>query len=195
APLDVGELIESVPESLALHLPSLRYCLIDEKRLPLDMLESLRDNVVAGIARVEQDHGAAHLMQMVERFARWLESPEQNALRRDVLAWLSKVVLPARVPGAEVPELRDLEEFKTYLEVKMQPWTEQWRDEGREEGRREGERLGNELFLRLMTGKFGSLDTATVRRIQAADTDQLLDWSSRLLASATIDEVFAGAEP
>ncbi|MEM7582465.1 MAG: Rpn family recombination-promoting nuclease/putative transposase [Acidobacteriota bacterium] len=260
APLEVRELIETVPESLAAHLPSLRYGLIDEKRLPLEMLEQLVDNVVAGIARVEQDHGVAHLTQMVENFARWLESPDQRELRRDVLAWLSKVVLPARVPGTEVPELQDLEEFRTYLEVKMQPWTEQWAAQGREEGlrlgteqgreeglrlgteqgreeglrlgaeqgREEGLRLGTEqgreeglrlgaeqgreeglrlgaergrlegersLFRRLLQTKFGSAGEAIDRRIDSADSDQLIDWSSRLLAAETIDDVFTGSEP
>ncbi|MEM7583344.1 MAG: Rpn family recombination-promoting nuclease/putative transposase [Acidobacteriota bacterium] len=203
APLEVQDLIEPVPESLASHLPSLRYCLIDEKRLPLEMLEALQGNIVAGIARVEQDHGAAQLAQMVENFARWLESPEQRELRRDVLAWLSKVVLPARIPGTEVPELRDLEEFKTYLEVKMQPWTEQWREEGirlgTERGREEGFRLGRlegerAFFRRLLKTKFGALDARAEQHIRVADSDQLLAWSSRLFAAKTLDEVFTDAE-
>ncbi|MEM7582203.1 MAG: Rpn family recombination-promoting nuclease/putative transposase [Acidobacteriota bacterium] len=215
APLEVRDLIETVPEGLAAHLPSLSYCLIDEKRLPLELLESLLDNIVAGIARVEQDHGAAHLSRMVANFARWLESPEHSELRRDVLAWLSKVVLPARIPGAEVPELKDLEEFRTYLEVKMQPWTDQWRDEGirlgteqgREEGirlgtergRREGERTGKlkgerELLRRLLQTRFGRLDDAVDQRIQKADSEQLLTWSTRLLAATAIDDIFSRAK-
>ncbi len=195
APLDVKDLIETVPEGFATHLPSMRYCLIDEKRLPIEELESLQDNVVAGIARVEQDHGPAYLSQMVGQFAQWLHAPDQSALRRDVLAWLVEVVLPARAAGTEVPELGDLEEFQTYLEVNMQSWTEQWKAEGRKEGRQEGRFDGEvALFRRLFQHKFDATGAAVEERIQSANTEQLFEWSKNLLTARTVEDVFGRIE-
>ncbi|MEM7585758.1 MAG: Rpn family recombination-promoting nuclease/putative transposase [Acidobacteriota bacterium] len=144
APLCVEELIEPVPELLKPRLPSMHYCLVDEKRLTLETLEGLFENVVAGIARVEQDHGPEYLRAMVGNFAQWLDRPEHRDLRLDVLAWLSKVVLPARSRGVKIPELHSFAEFKTYLEVNMQTWDEQWAAKGREEGLQIGLRQGRQ---------------------------------------------------
>ncbi|MEM7588125.1 MAG: Rpn family recombination-promoting nuclease/putative transposase [Acidobacteriota bacterium] len=223
APLGIEELIEPVPESLRPHLPSMRYFLVDEKRLPLETLEDLLENTVAGIARIEQNHGPEYLRTMVEHFAQWLDHPEHRDLRRDMLAWLSKVVLPARSPGAEVPELQNFAEFRTYLEDTMQTWNERWvaegreeglrmglqqgrregrqegRREGRQEGRREGARIGRAegegtMFRRLFQRKFGRLDGDSEQRIRSADGDQLLRWAERLLTAETPEEVFKPAE-
>ncbi|MEM7585612.1 MAG: Rpn family recombination-promoting nuclease/putative transposase [Acidobacteriota bacterium] len=211
ASLEVEQLIEPVPESLRPYLPSMRYCLVDEKRLPLETLESLIENVVAGIARVEQDHGPEYLRTMVEQFAQWLDRPEHRNLRRDVLAWLSKVVLPVRSRGIEIPELQNFAEFKTYLEVNMGTWDEQWAAKGREEGlrlghqqgleqglrkgRKEGALLGElngerNLFRRLLSRKFHSLDATIEERIRSASTEQLIGWAENLSTADTIDEVF-----
>ncbi|MEM7582057.1 MAG: Rpn family recombination-promoting nuclease/putative transposase [Acidobacteriota bacterium] len=198
APLEVSELIQEVPASFADHRPSLRYWLIDEKRLPLADLENLLDNVVAGIARTEQDHGAEDLVQMVGRFNAWLDRPQHRDLRRDIVAWLSKVVFPARLPGVDIPELEDLDEFQTYVEVKMQTWPEQWEAKGRElglaEGERKGRREGESVVLRrLLHLKFGSLEAEVDARISSADSRQLLSWAERVLTARTLDDVFGGA--
>ncbi len=209
APLEVSELIESVPASFAKHVPSMRYCLIDEKRWSLENLEALLDNVVAGIARVEQSQNPDELVSMVSRFNKWLDQPDQSTLRRDILAWLSKVVFPARLPDVDIPEIDNLDEFQTYVEVEMQTWPEQWKAEGVEEGLRRGRREGVELghrqglrkgrvvgeatiLRRQMELKFGSVDESSEKRISTASADQLLAWAERLLTAETLDDVFGG---
>ncbi|MEM7585288.1 MAG: Rpn family recombination-promoting nuclease/putative transposase [Acidobacteriota bacterium] len=200
APLEVSALIERMPENLEPYLPAMRYWLIDEKRLHLAELEELADNMVAGIARVEQNHGTAYLSEMVAELARWLDGPEQKDLRRDVVAWLSKVILPAQVPGAAVPELGRLAEFQTYLEANMQTWSEKWKAEGLEEGLRLGREEGAQkgrvegeaaILERLLRRKFGAMDDSIRGRLRSADSTQLLRWAENVLAAETLADVFA----
>lgn len=212
APLEMSELIESVPASFARHVPSMSMCLIDEKRWSLEDLEALLDNVVAGLARIDKGQGPEDLAAMVRRFNRWLDQPDQRALRRDILAWLTKVVFPARLPDETIPELGDLDEFQTYVETKMQTWPEQWKAEGREEGlrlgRQEGVELGRQegvelglrqgqlageaaILRRQLEFKFGTVSATSEAHIATASADQLLAWAERLLTAETVDDVFS----
>ncbi len=198
APLEMSELIESVPASFAKYVPSMRYCLIDEKRWPLEDLEALLDNVVAGISRVEKS--LDDLVSMVSRFNEWLDQPGQSTLRRDILAWLTKVVFPTQLPSIDIPELSDLDEFQTYVEVEMQTWPEQWNAEGREEGFRlglqEGIELGRQIaggvaiLRRMMERKFGGVSERVEKHFSTASADQLLVWADRLLDAETVDDIF-----
>ncbi len=168
----------------------MRYYLIDVKRWPLAELEKLRGNVVAGIARVEQDHGVAYLLRVVRELRTWLSQPRYRALRSDLATWLTKVVFPARAPDIEIPELRNLDEFQTYLETNMQTWPEQWEAKGRQEGRQEGEAA---VLLRQITLKFGPPTRMLETRIKSAEPDQILGWAERVLAAETVEDVFGNA--
>ena len=137
-------------------------------------------------------------------FHEWLDRPEQGALRRDLLAWLSKTVFPMRAPGLDVPELRNLYEFKTYLEKNMQTWPEQWeakglekgirqgreegvrlgRKEGRKEGRREGEAT---VLLRQLGLKFGPPDEEVQERVGSADPERILGWAESSVRGLAIE--------
>ena len=62
-------------------------------------------------------------------------------------------------------------------------------EKGLEKGMREGLQKGQqEVLLRLMTRKFGTLTTAQRRRIQRADGETLLRWSEQVLFAATAEE-------
>jgi hypothetical protein len=50
------------------------------------------------------------------------------SLRRAFAVWLKKVLLPARLPGVELPELADLNEVNTMLAERVMEWTRQWYD-------------------------------------------------------------------
>jgi predicted transposase YdaD len=59
-------------------------------------------------------------------------------------------------------------------------------------GRAEGEINGRaQLLLQLLAQRFGKLPSATRARIGAGTLAQLERWASRLLAAATLDDVFA----
>ncbi len=191
APLDVADLIESAPESLAKYRPSMRYCLIDVKRCPLAELEKLRGNVAAGIVRAAQDHGIEYLLRVVRELKTWLKHRRYRALRDDLTTWLTKTVFAARAPDIDVPELSDLDEVETYLETNMQTWPEQWEARGRKEGVRVGRKEGEAaVLLRQITLKFGPPKRTLETRIKSADSDQLLEWAERVLGAETLDDIF-----
>lgn len=62
------------------------------------------------------------------------------------------------------------------------------RAEGKAEGRAEGKA---EVLLQILAQRFGKLPSAARARIGAATMPELERWTSRLLAAATLDDVFA----
>ena len=192
APLDVAELIEWVPASFEPYRPSLRYSLIDEKRWPLDGLRGV-ENVAARIFELARRPGPEKLSRIIDACREGLR--DDSALRRDLTAYLSKVVLPDLMPGIELPELTDLDEFK-HVEVEVQTWNELFYDKGKTEGYDEGKTEGlvegeARVVLRLLERKFGPLDETALSRIRSATADQLLEWADRVLRADKLDEVFA----
>jgi hypothetical protein len=45
------------------------------------------------------------------------------------------------------------------------------------------------ILVRQLTSRFGQLSAKTVRRIEAADADTLLEWSERVLTAKALGEV------
>jgi len=67
---------------------------------------------------------------------------------------------------------------------------EQGVQQGIQQGVRQGVQQGEaKILVRLLTSRFGQLPAETVRRIEAADADTLLEWSDRVLTAQTLDEV------
>ncbi len=102
------ELIE-VPGGLERYRPRLRYCLVDEGRIATVELESLR-NLTAALFRLEKSRGPEEIERVLVALIEWLHEPEMAELRRAFVIWLREVLLPGRVPGAEIPQMADLEE-------------------------------------------------------------------------------------
>jgi hypothetical protein len=49
-----------------------------------------------------------------------LETP---ALRRAFVVWLKRVLLPARVPGTDIPNVIELQEMQAMLAERVKTWT------------------------------------------------------------------------
>jgi hypothetical protein len=63
---------------------------------------------------------------------------------------------------------------------------------GRQEGRKEGRKEGlATMLVGQLTLKFRPLDETQRQRIQKADPDTLLEWSTRVLNAATLNDIFA----
>ncbi len=81
------------------------------------------------------------------------------------------------------------------LAERVKEWTREWKQEGWQEGRQEGWQEGKQeglatILIHLMRLKFGELDQQTLRRVHAADAEQLLVWSERILSANSIEEIF-----
>src|SRR3954453_9424289 len=93
-----------------------------------------------GAAVAEHDHGYKILFshtEMVEDLFRDFvqkRKSEREELRRAFVTYLMKYLLPARMPGIELPEVADLQEVQSMLAEHALEWTHQWKQEGLKEG-------------------------------------------------------------
>jgi len=172
---DLADLIETVPGGLERYRPGLRYCLLDEMRVADSELESLR-NLAAALFRLEKGGSPQSVERVITALIEWLREPEMVELRRSFTAWLTRVLLPTRMPGADVPKVRDLQEVRSMLTERVKEWTVQWKQEGLEEGRKlgiqEGRQEGRQEGLQegLQEGQERALDKA--RRALARDLER-----------------------
>jgi len=197
---EVSELIEEIPGGLARYRPQMRYCLLDAMRMADSELESLR-NVAAALFRLEKSRGPDDIQRVVIALLEWLQGPEFAELRRSFAGYLLKNLLPARMPGVEIPEIAELEEVKSMLAERVTEWTQQWKQEGLEEGRQEGFQKGHEDSLREARGvllqdlehRFGPLPEEVRRRIETiASIRELTELSIRAGAAASLAVLAAG---
>jgi hypothetical protein len=168
--------------------PGEGYRLIDIRRDPLPAEEG---NLVVLLCQLERGQTAEALTEPVEKLARLLAGPEVADLRRAFLTFLKYSLLPARFPTAPIPAILDLEEVKPMLRETVKGWTREWLEEGKKEGLKEGRREGEvRLLVRQLELKFGPLSPRDRERIDATDSDRLLDWGERILTARSLDEVF-----
>lgn len=113
---------------------------------------------MAGVFQLEQSAGLAEIRRIIDTLIEILDDPELRELRRDMATWLRRAVLPARLPGIEVPELRDLQEARIMLAERAATWPQQWMAEGMAEGYEKGHGSGlRDALTELSVEKFGSV--------------------------------------
>lgn len=191
AALDVRALVEPVPGGLDLYRPQCRYLLLDEHRIAQSELPSLR-NLAAALFRLEQSRSLEQVRQVTAALLEWLRDPEQAGLRRAFGIWLSKVLLPARLPGVTVPEVMDLKEVNSMVSEHVLDWTLEWRQEGREEGRVEGRVEGLQearaAFLEQIEQRFGTAPVAIRQRVEAMNSiREIMQAAVRVAAAPSLD--------
>jgi hypothetical protein len=162
APLELADLIQPCPPALEAYCPRLRYLLIDESRYDEADLATRR-NLVAALFRLELSRGPETVRTVIAALGDWLADSEQRELRHSFVVWLREAYITSRLPGVSLPELADLEEIRTMLNERIEPWTEQWRQEGLAQGLEQGLERGLEqglqserrLLVRLIRRRFG----------------------------------------
>ena len=195
---ELADLIETVPGGLEQYRPSLRYCLLDETRIADSELESLR-NLAAALFRLEKSRDLEDILRVLAALIEWLREPEMAELRRSFTAWLRGVLLPARMPGAVIPEVADLQEVKSMLAERVKEWTHQWKQEGRLEGLREGQDHALEkaraVLLRDLEKRFGPLPKSILQRVEAvASIEELTELTLRAGAASSLTVLADGQE-
>ena len=193
-----AELIEALPGGLVDYRPDLRYLLIDENRYAGQALP-VTENLAAALFQLENSQVPEELRAMVKTLNHWLYAPEQASLRRAFTVWLKKVLLPARLPGVDMPELADLNEVNTMLAERVMEWTRQWKaqgvqegiEKGREEGREEGRKTGETALLtKMLELKYGPLPQWAQDKIAQANAATIEQWAANLLSAQTLEAVF-----
>jgi predicted transposase YdaD len=204
APLDMADLIDTVPGGLEQYRPQLRYCLLDEMRIASSELEPLK-NLAAALFRLERSRGPEEVQAVVAALLEWLRAPEQSSLRRAFVVWFSEVFLPARLPGVKVPKVFELQEVYSVLAEKFVPWTEQWEQQGfekgvrkgREEGLEEGTRktLGSfrQSLLNTLEARFGPLSEDVRRKLEEINSaEELAELTARAGSASSLDALGLG---
>lgn len=188
---DVAALIEEMPGAFDRHRPRLEYILLDAQRMADGKLQL--QNVAAAMIRLEKSREPQEVGRVVETLLYWLQGPEDAELKRSFASWLGQVLLPARMPGVEVPELSDLQEVRSMLAENAFTWTEAWKQEGHEEGRRETLRQFQEILGRQLEKRFGPLSEGARSRLEAIDSVQTLgELISRGATARSLDELGLG---
>jgi putative YhgA-like transposase len=167
--------------------PEAPYRLVNALR---DPLPADPDNLAVLLFELERCRTPEALAGPIEKLGRLLAAPDAVDLRRAFHAFLRESLLPNRFPAARIPAILDLEEVRPMLRETVRGWTREWKDEGRREGRREG--VAN-VLVRQLELKFGPLGPEDRARIDAADSDRLLQWGERVLTAASLEEVFGGS--
>ncbi len=192
SPTNVAALVPQVPMGLEAFRPQVEYLLLDEGAFPARKLDEL-PSPVARLFRLEHAD-PEELLEEVKRLRQSLQGPEHQELRRAFVICIL-AILRRRLKGIRLPKTQELEEIETMIAEKAPTWTEMWEqqglEKGLEQGRREGRREGEStMLLRLLEGRFGSLDEHTRSRVVAGDTDRLLEWGERVLTAKRLDDVF-----
>ena len=215
---ELSELIEEIPGGLERYRPRLRYCLLDEIRTASSELESMR-NLAAALFRLEKSRGPKDIDRVVAALLEWLNEPHLAELKRSFAIWLLRVLIPARVPGLDIPQMDDLLEVKSMLAENVMSWTEQWKQEGLEEGRKQGLEEGlqeglqkgrqegrqegredalakaREVLARELERRFGPLPEEILRRIEAVySIEELLEMSIQAGAAPSLDALALGRD-
>lgn len=188
---DVRALVESVPGGLDFYRPQCRYLLLDEHRIAESELPALR-NLVAALFRLEQSRGLDQVRQVTAALLEWLRDPEQAGLRQAFGIWLSKVLLPTRLPGVRVPEVMDLKEVDEMLAERAIDWTLEWKQKGREEGREEGMEKGLQeartALLEQIEQRFGAVPDSIRQRVEAMGSiREIMQAAIRAAAAPSLD--------
>ena len=195
APLELSNLLADHPEGLERYRPPGSYLVLDEGALAGSDLAGVR-NLAAAVFQLENSRSTEDLRAVLTRLVEWLAADEQDGLRRSFTVWIKRVLLPARLPGIDLPEVTNLQEVNAMLAERVMEWTEDWKNQGIEQGIEQGIKKGRKegevaMLLRQAERKYGALSDAHRLKIAEADADTLLRWSERILWAVTLDEVLA----
>ena len=148
---------------------------------------------MAILFQLEKSRTKSETQQALVVLKEWLTGAPPSLIRA-FRTWFRRVKLPRHLPDVVLPELTDLQEIETMLEVKVDDWLEQSKEDGRKEGRVEGRKEGKQegealMLIRLLETKFGALEAQTRAILFELDTQTLLECAERLLTAQTVQEV------
>ena len=181
---ELGELVEGSPEGWEAQRPQLGYALVDVFRSA--ELDRGKPNIADALFRLQRVGSMEAARDEVRWLKEWMGGEQWATLRRTLVVWIIRGLLPSRLPGVRIPEVADLWDLEE-LEVAMTNWSEQLKAEGLIQGRAEGRAEG--VAEGLAKGRVGTLVRMARRRFgeAAASTMAALLGSDR--SEAALEEV------
>jgi len=150
---------------------------------PLLASPAIADNILAILCRIE---GEEVIRQILHRIAQ-----EEGNARQDYLEHLS---ILSGLRSLEVQESinRESERMSITVDMGQTIWGKELFNQGTLKGKQEGILEGESLLLqRLLTKRFGPLPDGTLERLNQATSEQLEQWSLRVLEASSLEDVFA----
>lgn len=186
----LADLMEpDLPEQLGRWQPQIQYLLLEERRYAEADLRGLR-NIADALFRLENSRTPADIEGVVACLVDWRAAPTQTALRRAFVVWLKRVLLPARVPGADIPHVIELQEMQAMLAERVKTWTEEWKQQGLQQGLQQGfQQSESKLLHRLLSRRFGPLPKWADDCLASASAAELESWTDRVLDAQNLEEV------
>lgn len=204
APLDVAECFVRPPRGLGAFQPRLHYHLVDEARLKLHPLDSVR-NFCEALFQLEQGNSVTQVRRVIQTLDQLLRTPELKPLRRAFSLWI-KSLLRRKAPSSSIEDINrinDLMEADTMLAERIEGWfdevarkgmeqgLQQGMEQGMEQGLQQGLQRGQATALRhLLVKRFGPLPGDIAARIDQAPSAQLEIWLDRLMDAPTLEAIF-----
>jgi len=181
------------PRGMEAYQAQLRYHLIDEARLKLHPLSSVRSAVEA-LFQLEHGRSPDDLRRVIQALAAMLSDPEHTQLRRTFTLWI-KQLLRRKIKPVSISELdriNDLMEADTMLAERIESWFEEAERKGLQKGRQEGQAR---VLGKLLQLKFGALSADVQAQLDSAGEAQLEAWTEAVLTATTLEAVLERRAP
>jgi predicted transposase YdaD len=156
APQDVAACFAPPPDGLEAYRPSLRYLLLDERRLQQHPQAEVR-NFADAVFRMEASRKLQDAIAVARALDGMLRAPGQQTVRRAFSQWIKALLLRRATASMieEIGAIKDVFEEMEMLTQHKETWFDdaiekgflQGREKGREEGREEGLEKGREEAL------------------------------------------------
>ena len=181
---EMGELVESGPGGWSEPGPRLGYAFVDVFRsAELDRSER---NIADAMFRLQRVGSMEAARDEVRWLKEWMGGEKWATLRRTLVVWIIRGLLPSRLPGVRIPEVADLWDLEE-LEVAMTNWSEQLKAEGRAEGVAEG--LAKGVAEGLAKGRVGTLVSIARRRFGEAAASTMAALVGSVRSEAALEEI------
>jgi len=180
APQELAELIRGIDGPLSAYIPRFWYRLIEMEAFEEADLQG--HNLAALLIRLERGRSRDEFERIIGDLVAALPGPDEGGLRRAFVVWIRRVLLAGKAEE-EIPELVNLEEFRTMLLESVEEWNKEIETRGEEKGLRVA--LSHQLEV-----KFGHLDDRTRAQVASADPQHLMEWIERVLTAERLADVF-----
>lgn len=187
AAADLDLLLEPVP-GLERYRPRMHYLLLDERRYDEAALNGVQ-GLAQALFRLERSQNPEAMVEVLAALVAWLDAPGNGELRRAFAEFLRQVLLPARLPGVELPVMTELSEVKAMLSERVKEWTEQWKQQGLQQGLQQGRQEEREasrqreadLILRQIQRRVGVIPAMLANRVRELPLERIESLGDALL--------------
>ena len=188
---EVAELIAFGGEALARYQPSLRYYLLDERRMGADDLPGR--NLVSALIALETNRASERVPELLAALFERLRELANPELTQVFRKWVEQVLVPRRMRGTALESLPGSEEVRPMLQELVAEWVAEGRERGLQEGIEQGRGEERKLLCRLAARKFTA---ATAPRMSALlerlrDPERLAEVGDWIIECETEEELLA----